>query len=56
MHSIFRNGKLYDSLDPKRHAVIQITRSYARDMMGDTFTVLDENGEVYYQVLVEVKK
>tara|TARA_R100000808_G_C2116479_1_gene128939 strand:- start:591 stop:791 length:201 start_codon:yes stop_codon:yes gene_type:complete len=48
-HAIYRNGRLYDSLDPETHAVKQIAASWARDMVGDQFEVRDENGEWYYR-------
>ena len=49
-HRIFRNGRLYDSLDPKTHAITQYVRSLLETHPKDTFSVNDENGECYYQV------
>jgi hypothetical protein len=47
-HSIYRNGVLYDQLDPTTHDVIQITRSLSYDMQDDLWEARDENDEVYY--------
>ncbi len=45
MWTIHRNGRLYDTLDPKSHAVLQIARSLSSDNPGDSFTVKNETGE-----------
>ena len=42
---ILRNGRRYDRLDPKTHAVLQICQSYARDMRGDRFSLQTEFGD-----------
>lgn len=55
-HYIYRNGKLYDSLDPRKYAVKQITSSYAEQWKGDTFTLKNEDNIVYYEVCVQTVK
>jgi len=49
MHRVYRNGRLYDQLDPNTHAVLQIVRSLAEQYPGDQWEVKNEKGEVYYQ-------
>lgn len=46
---IYRNGRLYDSVDPDSRAVIQIAASLAGDMPGDSWEVRDHNGAIQYQ-------
>jgi len=47
---IYRNGRLYDSLNPETHEVIQITESYAMDNPGDTWEVYKQDGELLAQI------
>lgn len=51
MHKIYRNGQLYDTLDPATHAVTQFACSLAQQYVGDEFTVTDAAGECYYKVV-----
>jgi len=47
-HTIWRDGSLFDKMDPATHAIKQIAASYSDDMHGSVFEVRDENGESYY--------
>ena len=51
-HRIYRNGRLYDSIDSKSRNVAQICRSYANDSKisnpGDYWVCCDETGIVYF--------
>ena len=48
MYTIWRNGRLYDSLDPDSHDVKQITHSLAMDFYDDRWEARDENMDLYY--------
>lgn len=48
MHSIFRNGVLYDRVNPETHAATQIAKMLAIEMPGDLFEVFDADGELFY--------
>ena len=48
-HTIRRNGRVYDRLDPRDYAVVQIARSYAWDM-GGSWSVEDEGGRIYWTI------
>jgi hypothetical protein len=50
IHTIWRNGRLYDRLNSDTHAVTQIALSNQEDMPDDIFEVKDENGELYYSI------
>lgn len=45
MHTVTRNGRIYDRLCPDTHHTIQITRSYACDMSG-RWRLWNENVEM----------
>jgi len=50
IHLLYRNGRLYDSLDYDTHATTQIARMAAMlDFPDDTIELRDEKGEVIYQ-------
>lgn len=44
---IYRNGRLYDRLNPDTHEVLQIHRSYALDMPGDTWDCYKKDGSLW---------
>ena len=49
-HTIKRNGRVYDRLDPAHHATIQIARSLSHDMPRDLWEVFDDSGELIYAI------
>jgi len=50
IHEIYRNGRLYDSLDSRQHAIVQIARTLHGSYPQDVFTVCDDTGELYYEI------
>ena len=55
-HRIYRNGRLYDQLDPETHAILPHVRQMANEMVGDTFSVKDHTGQTYYEVKVTINQ
>lgn len=55
-HTIYRNGNLYDRLNPITHSVHLLAIGLAEEYRGDTFTVEDEHGEEYYSIKVSDKR
>lgn len=56
MHKIYRNGRLFDTLDPLTHAVKQIAASYAGSDPGIEYTVCDGQDIQYYACTCRVKE
>lgn len=55
-HNVYRDGKLYDTLHPDIHHMIQIVHSFAVDDPGHSYELKSPEGEVYYKVKVSLPK
>ena len=53
VQKIYRNGRLYDQLDSRYHAVIQMARGWSREMPNDHFRVTDHKGELLAEFFPE---
>lgn len=57
IHKLYRNGRLYDSMDTDHYATVQVARLAARiDFPNDTIELKDENGDVIYSASPVVTK
>jgi hypothetical protein len=54
MHTIRRNGRAYDRLDPNTNRIYDIVRSLAALHRGERFTAEDGTGQIYCSCLREV--
>lgn len=48
VHKVYRNGRLYYSLDNEHYAILSYARGLSEDRPHDLIEVRDENGELYY--------
>lgn len=49
LHYLYRNGRLYDVMDSRNYATVQIAASLSGDMPGDKIELKLGNGETIYE-------